>query len=419
MDHYYINHYRVSVSKSVMSPLCRKFLSKTENIETNVDHCPILLNFKPWAKFSKFLGFFPVQNDKLICLCKSTKDNKNRVVLGKTASWKKFRRRYISVAFVLSFLIFIYFSTSILQPLGLYINIYIDTELSSQPTDDFAFSVFLSGFHIIRALVPIFPIVWTGPIVTGIRKMAKYDKKFNVEHGAIRFIDCATALLILGSAVVLVTNYIVAASDFVDKITNDDDPVFPLSYLLTQNTYVTAVLIEAGHVYAEISICFVVAVMRYISKFIADRMKRIEMDIKQRFEKLSTPKPRIIADELDSCIGLPLQSVDGEMNKPSVYNSCEKLEILLKLLNHFNSTFRGYFLGFFVFTVTLVIVSLYMIMILIRWIGFYGGLVFLSTKSNKVKRGFNALWVTGIHCVYRMILMINVGERIQNSVSGI
>lgn len=359
-------------------------------------HCNVILQFRRWATPCKYLGFFPVSKQELRCHHSNLPDDRRK------------DRCILSCSFIFSFSVFLFFSVSILQPLMLYISVYVASDLNLTSTDKFALQVFLTCVHVLRGIAPIFPVVRVARVMSAVKQMTSYDSKFKVVKGSVAFVDFWILVLFVGSILVLISNCIVSQSDFVDKITSDDDPIFPLSYLLTRSKFITSVFVEAGHAYAEFAICFVVAVMRYISNFIESRMQRIEEEMAEMLRlKRQSPEVQV------SVVSLPddSQTHDAAELKRFPDKVCE----LVKLLELFNTAFQGYILGFFVFTVILVVVSIYMVVILIRVASLLQGFFFL--KHTKVVRGFYALGMTGTHSVFRMVLLINVGERIQNAVS--
>lgn len=397
--------------------ILQKLILKLKSRHPFKEHnCYVLYYFRKWALLGKFLGFFPVHNNDLVCLRggDQTDDKKKRKrIFCFDVSQKKWKR-YVSWSFLISVLVYIFFSTSILQPMHLYITTYIDKEIAFQSTDRFAIQVFLATVHILRSIAPMFPIIRYSRIIKLIRKMTSYDQTFNASssEGCGGFVDFWIFLLFVGSIITIVTNWIVSEFDFVNVITTDEDPVFPLSYFLTRSKFFTDIFIQTGHVYAELAICFAVAVMRYISKFVEYRMKSLEEELENIVASSKTSKINISLIEPSL---YPQNEPQPIMKNDDIIKSCSKIKNLIKILKRFNKTFQGYILCFFTFTVVLVIVSMYMIIIMIRLVSIIGGFFFL--RKTKIARAFNALAITGTHSIYRMILLINIGDRIQSSVS--
>lgn len=396
-------------------------LTKTHPVQEH--YCSILYNFRRWAKLAKYLGFFPVQNVDFICSSASTNVFDLPV---RTEGWRKITRRFLSWTFLHCFIMCLYFSISILQPLKYYISTYIEKGLVFESTTDrFALQVFLASTHVTSGIAPIFPVLMSFRIMDTLRTMRNYDFKYKINSSCIAFIDIPIFISIVCSITSLVFNYLITNNDFVNYITTDDDPIFPLSYLLIKNKLVTSLFIEVGHVYADLSLSFVFATMRYMSKFIEDRMLKIEKLLK--YSCSNTQKLKVVLVNQISLVSISVpdnkeivsatsSNLKEDWNEYDIpYNiPCEKFADLTNIVSSFNTAFRSFILGFLTISMLLAIASIYMVIIMIRNMSVSGQLFFWH--QSKLSRSFNAMGTTSIVSIFRLLLLINVGERIENSV---
>ncbi|CAL8143914.1 unnamed protein product [Orchesella dallaii] len=378
--------------------------------------------FIKWAKLAKWLGFFPLRIQDL------TPDQGNLTSRRRTSLFAKI----FSLPLIYCLVLYLLSSMFILFPMRLYIADYVKKDLKTklQSTDRFALQTFLVCIYLIRVTCPFFLIYQYASIMAIVQSLQRHDKKFQIKANTIKFMDWPMLALFVSCVFVMVSNFIASRLDFVDFIIRNNKLSWILQTLSFNNKYVASALMKASHAHAEFSTAFLIGVMRYISKFVENRVVKLAVQLQEMecntIESCLQKRKKFQHQHFHhQYLSLPnvheSSSVPNGKEKTCCVNilevdTCGNLELkefksLHDIVKQFNYIFRSCILNFFILTILLTIVSIYLVVMILRSVSVAGGMHIIT--KMKVLRGFNALGVTGFHSIFRILLIINVGERIQ------
>ncbi|CAL8143916.1 unnamed protein product [Orchesella dallaii] len=238
-----------------------------------------------------------------------------------------------------------------------------------------------------------------------------------------QFIDKHVVILLFGTVLNTFTNWLVSRQDFQKLFLKYGTELWTFKIAGTRR-WARALITMGAHLYGEIALMLILANMMYFQNCIKQRFKDLELDIKDinKLVKQCSRESKVLQHR-NKLVWAPVNEIqeyfsDCEKSRgDQIATNCSlKLTGLIKIVGSFNDVY-GLFLVVSKFLNWILLVGC--CYLIVAWVLFLNPHIIEfpdEDVNQKRHKGIAAIGSATAFTLFRIVMLVNLGERMQRSV---